>query len=250
MPEECTYLVEKVYKLAQIGSLRKERPRTKMTVSLRLVVQLGLFCVACGIPAGVKGPAPPTNCVSVSPSANDYWCQTNCATGRCPKQICQCDAADGASSALVAGAEVGATEATEAAALEAEAAKDASKSKSKHSEKWMAKHTSTKHSATWLAKHPPAKKMQAKPVSQPTAADEIKGSVNEGENVVIIGGDGEEAQGETGPLDGAPPKDPVDPSSCLAISSGATDSWCFDTCSSGPCPEEFCKCSRLITTPP
>eukprot|EP00964_Phaeocystis_antarctica_P142166 scaffold107379_cov68-Phaeocystis_antarctica.AAC.6 len=214
-----------------------------MAVGLRLVVQLGLFCVACGMPAGVKGPAP-TNCVSVSPSANDYWCQTTCATGRCPKQICQCDAADGASSALAADAKVGATEATEAAASEA---KDASKSK--HSEKWMAKHVSTKHSATWLAKHPPAKKMQAKPVSQPSVADDINGA-SEGEHVVIIGAEGEEAQGETDALDGAPPKDPVDPASCLAISSGATDSWCFDTCSSGPCPEEFCGCSRLITTPP
>jgi hypothetical protein len=220
-----------------------------MTRSLRLVVQLGLICVACSIPAGVvKGPAP-TNCVSVSPSANDYWCQTNCATGRCPKQICQCNAADGASSALVADATVGTAEAAEAAASEAAEAKDASKSK--HSEeKGMAKHTSTQHSATWLAKHPPAKKMKAKPASQPSAvADDVRGSSTAGD-VVIIGGDGEEAPGVTGPHDGAPPPDRVEPESCVAISPGATDNWCVDTCGSGPCPEDFCKCSRLITTPP
>merc|ERR1719162_1194157 len=116
-----------------------------MAFRLRLVVQLGLFCVACGIPAGVKGPSP-GNCVSISPSANDYWCQTTCSTGRCPKQICQCDAPNNANSALVADAvkeeavKVGATAATEATAAvisEAEEAKDASHgvtSKSKHSE--------------------------------------------------------------------------------------------------------------------
>ena len=202
-----------------------------MRLSLRLVVQLGLICVACSIPAGVvKGPAP-TNCVSVSPSSTDYWCQTNCATGRCPKQLCQCDAADDASSALVADATVGAAEAAEAAASEAA-------------------HTSTQHSATWLAKHPPAKKMKAKPASQPTSvSDDIRDSSTAGD-VVIIGGDGEEAPGVTGPHDGAPPPDRVDPESCVASSPGATDSWCVDTCGSGPCPEDFCKCSRLITTPP
>ena len=203
---------------------------TLMRLSLRLVVQLGLICVACSIPAGVvKGPAP-TNCVSVSPSSTDYWCQTNCATGRCPKQLCQCNAADDASSALVADATVGTAEAAEAAASEAA-------------------HTSTQHSATWLAKHPPAKKMKAKSGSQPSVSDDIRDSSTAGD-VVIIGGDGEEAPGVTGPHDGAPPPDRFDPESCVAISPGATDSWCVDTCGSGPCPEDFCKCSRLITTPP
>ena len=29
------------------------------------------------------------SCKSISPAANDYWCQTNCLTG-CPKDMCQC----------------------------------------------------------------------------------------------------------------------------------------------------------------
>lgn len=31
------------------------------------------------------------NCVSISPSANDFWCATNCGTGgHCPSTICKC----------------------------------------------------------------------------------------------------------------------------------------------------------------
>jgi hypothetical protein len=37
----------------------------------------------------VGAPTDPT-CVSISPSANDYWCQTNCATGGCPGHLCKC----------------------------------------------------------------------------------------------------------------------------------------------------------------
>ena len=32
------------------------------------------------------------SCKSISPAANDYWCQTNCLTG-CPKDMCQCGGA-------------------------------------------------------------------------------------------------------------------------------------------------------------
>ena len=243
---------------------------------------------AVSLVAGVKGPSP-TNCVSISPSANDYWCLTTCSTGHCPQKVCKCDAADNANSALVVDvtkeaaekveAKV-ATEATEPAmepttsTSKAEETKEvfhAAKLKSKHSAKWVATHASKKHSATWLAKkhapaqkharvqkharaqkHSPVQKMKSKalkPVSKPTAADDINDSAKEGASVVVIGADGEEEAGSKDALDG-PPKDPVDPSSCLATSPGATDRWCFDTCSSGPCPDEFCKCSRVITTPP
>lgn len=73
---------------------------------------------------------------------------------------------------------------------------------------------------------------------------------------MVIGAEGEEAEGGDGtddldPIAAEERKPPVDPESCKAIRSGITDSWCVDTCGAEvPCPEEFCKCSRVITTPP
>ena len=33
-----------------------------------------------------------SNCVSISPSANDFWCATNCGTGgHCPAEVCKCE---------------------------------------------------------------------------------------------------------------------------------------------------------------
>lgn len=45
------------------------------------------------------------NCVSVSPSANDFWCATNCGSGgHCPAAVCKCE--EGQSNANVTDAEM------------------------------------------------------------------------------------------------------------------------------------------------
>ena len=45
------------------------------------------------------------NCVSVSPSANDFWCATNCGGGgHCPATVCKCE--EGQSNANVTDAEM------------------------------------------------------------------------------------------------------------------------------------------------
>ena len=379
---------------------------------------------AVNLIAGQSEPSPapqaglfPTDpsCVSVSPSANDYWCQTVCKTGRCPPTICKCDsdAADAEEAAPASVPEpeaaIAATESTEPADATAstEATSDddvirsvrdlklskATTSKAaakhsppkhkaaKHSDAWNAKHASSKHLSTkpTPSKASTAKHGESKPVhlsaeddwrgdntepfhlseeeqekyhidklpkgdvtksvasgtqitiigpggedsepeeeiapppepeqpSQPrvnmkkteddseeeessaeegsskdddsekddskkddekgekheeTAAETIRKSVGEGIPVTIIDGEGEMKEGETADGKGepaakpsastaeGPPKDPVDPDSCTAISPGATDAWCVSNCQpNAECPEDFCKCSRVITKPP